>query len=226
MTTTLTIPQALFLLARDDETGKPKGNYNNYIQAGGAMAELVLQNRITLSADRKRRVTVRDASPTGSVFLDAVLARLSKSPRPRTLQHWVSRLSSMSGRVEMIGDELAALGAVERQSLHMFGLFPVTRWPARNGQTKGRLLAEMSGHLFNEHSAINERTASIIALANAGHLLKRNFDRDLLRQHKSNIKSLTRGDWPAAKAARDAIDAVNAAVAASSAVIVAASASG
>ena len=72
----------------------------------------------------------------------------------------------------------------------------------------------MEKALFQEGSKLDERTGTIIALANAGHLLKRNFDRSRLRTHRGHIKKLVKGNWATAIAARKSIEAVQAAIAA------------
>lgn len=222
--TALTLPQALFLLSRDDETGAPRGSYNNYIQMGGAIAELVFQDRVNLREDRRRTIDVVNPAPTGSPFLDMVLDRVASS-EPRSIQSWTDKLSRMSGRIETLGQELVALGAVHRRPQKALGLFPITRWPQNAPRPKKALLDGMASMLFDPTAPFDMRTGTVIALANAGHLLKRNFDRAALRAHKPHIRDITRGDWPAAEAAGKAIEAVETILAAS-AVIVAVSSIG
>ena len=98
MTHKLTLPQALFLLARDDATGKPLGHYNMYIQPAGAITELVMMERLELTDDKWPKLNVLSTAPTGSPYLDAVLERIAASHRPRTMQHWVGRLAHMKQR--------------------------------------------------------------------------------------------------------------------------------
>lgn len=209
----LTIPQALFLLARDDRSGKPIGNYNGYIQPAGALAELILRERLVLLPGRKARVRVTDDRPTDDTYLDAVLVRIAKSRRQRTLQHWVGKLQCMKGRVRLIGADLARQGIVEEVTHRYLGLFPVTRWRLARAGPKNSLKSDMSRILFAENRTPDEWTSTVITIANAGHLLKRNFNRTHLRQHKKHIKAIIKDDWPAASAAAKAIQATLVAVA-------------
>ncbi len=219
MTHALTLPQALFLLGRDDATGKPLGYHNRYIQPAGALTQLVMMGRLSLQPGRYGVVDVLSTAPTGSHYLDTILARVAASSRPRHMQHWISCLSGMRGRVRMIGEELAAKGIVEEIPDKILGLFPVTRWVQRRAGPKLSLTSDMMKILFNESAEPNERMGSIIALANAGHLLKRNFDRARLRENKAHIKRLVKGKWPGAEAANKTIQAVQASIAATTVII-------
>lgn len=211
----LTLPQSLFLLARDDVTGKPIGSFNAYIQTAGALAELVMMDRLALRPGRKGILDVIDTAPTGSAYLDMLLARIGASSRPRTMQHWVNKFYCIRQRERTIGEELAAKGIVEETPAKILGVFPVTRWVQRKSGPKLKLTSDMSKILFQDIENPNERIGSIVALANAGHLLKRNFDREKLRAHKAHIKRIVKGDWPSAQAASKVIAATQAAIVAS-----------
>ena len=223
MSEQLTIPQALFLLARDDVTGKPLGNHNSFIQPAGALAELIMMERLALQAGRKGIVEVIDTAPTGSTYLDTVLSELAASKRPRRVQYWISLLHGRRNRIGLIGEELVAMRIVEKVTAKYLGLFPVTRWRALKTAPKRELVLAMEKTLFNEANEPSERIGTIIALANSGHLLKRNFDRTKLRTHKRHIKRIVKGDWPASIAATQAIATLTTAIAAG---IVASSAAG
>lgn len=214
MATDLTIPQALFLLARDAETGRPRGYHNRHIQPAGAIAELVLRGHLRLQPGRNPRVELVEAGPTGSPYLDRTLERIAASPRPRRIDHWVMTLSGMRGRVHMIGDELVALGHVRKVPAKRFGIFRVTRWPMPTPRAKTRLMSDMTRLMFNETTDIDERTGAIIALANAGHLLKRNFDRAELRTGKPRITHITKGNWPGRETTHAVVRAAHATIAA------------
>ena len=220
MKTALTLPQALFLLARDDATGKPLGRHNSFIQAAGALAELIMMDRLVLQAERMGIVEVVDTATTGSTYLDTILGELAASKRPRRVQYWVSLFHGRRNRIGLIGNELVAKRIVEKVPAKFLGLFPVTRWPALKTGPKYQLISAMEKALFNEANEPSERVGTIIALANSGHLLKRNFDRKKLRAHKRHIKRIAKGGWPASTAVIQAITtlrtAINAGIVASS----------
>lgn len=212
MRDSLTLPQALFLLARDDATGKPVGNYNRYIQPAGALTELMMIDRLKLRQGKKAIIDVQDTAPTGSAYLDAVLSQIAASAKSRSMQHWVTRLAGRRGRVDLIGQELVSKGIIEKVPTKFLGIFPVTRWRPLRTSIKTSLKGQMSKVLFTETAKPDEWTGSIIALASSGHLLKRNFDRSQLRAYKKHIKSIVRGEWASASAATDAVKAAKAAI--------------
>ena len=218
MSVQLTLPQALFLLARDDETGRPKGNYNGYIQLGGAIADLVAMGRLSLDEHPKPKVSVENTKLTGDAFLDTVLARIAASQKSRKLNDWVGRLHNMKGRVGLVGKSLEALGAVNAIRRKRLGLFPSTRWVQHDPSIKTALLEDMKHLMFSDAAPIDERTATIIGLANSGHLLKRNFARSALRRRRLQIREIVEANRPTAQASRQAIEAVDASIAAAAAV--------
>lgn len=218
----LTIPQALFLLARDNATGKPLGNYNSYIQPAGALTELVMMGHLALRPGRKAVLDVVSTAPTGSEYLDTLLMSMAASKRAHGMQHWVSKFSCKRGRIRMIGEELVAKGIVEEVPAKYFGLFPVTRWAVRRQGPKLKLHADMSKVLFTENSRPDDWTGAVIALANAGHLLKRNFDRNKLSMHKDHIKQVVKDEQLGANAAKAAVKAIQAVIIISSAAAVSA----
>ena len=212
MKTALTLPQALFLLARDDATGKPLGNHNSFIQPAGALAELIMSDRLALRAGRMDIVEVVDTATTGSTYLDTILGELAASKRPRRVQYWVSLFHGRRNRIGLIGNELVAKRIVEKVPAKYLGLFPVTRWRALKTAPKRQLISAMEKTLFNEANEPSERIGTIIALANSGHLLKRNFDRTKLSIHKRHIKRIAKGGWPASTAIIQAITTLRTAI--------------
>jgi len=139
----LTIPQALFLLAREDESGKPLGHYNMYIQPAGAITELVMMERLELTDDKWPKLNILSTAPTGSPYLDAVLERIAASARSRTMQHWVGSLAHMKNRKHMIGEELVKKGLVEERSGKV--------WRVQTSYTQGAYQKTCQSRLGNRY---------------------------------------------------------------------------
>ena len=214
----LTLPECLFLLARDDMSGRPLGNYNRYIQPAGAIAELQHMGRLKISQDRKMTVSVVDPGQTGNAYLDAVLQEIASSSRLKSTKHWVRRLSRMKGRIQLIGQSLADKGLVEEVRMNWLGLFPITRWPQTRAGPKTLLKEKIGMLLFEQSTRQDPKISVLVALASSGHLLKRNFDRRRLREHKAHIRNITRRNQPIARAVSKVIEEAQAAVAAGGAV--------
>lgn len=209
----LTIPQALFLLAREDQTGKPLGNYNSCVQPAGAIAELVIIERLALRSGRDGIVDVVSTSPTGSPYLDKILSEVSASVRPRRVQYWISHFYGRRDRIVLIGEELVAKRIVEKVATRRFALFPVTHWRLLRPGSKRMLLSTMETILFDQNKVPNDkRVGTIIALAISGRLLRHNFPRALLRTHRHRISALAQGDWPISVAITQALEKLRTAI--------------
>lgn len=217
MSDTLTLPQSLVLLALRDEDGKFMGSWQKLVFAGAILSELNLKGRLSLSGRKGNLATVIDASPTGSIALDDALNTIACAPRQRSLKSWVNKLGCRSHSQNLLLQELVEMGALTKEKQKVLLVFNTTRWPEANGYYEERLRSEMAQAMFTEGAHVSERIGTTINLANQAHLLKRNFDRDRLREHKKRIKSITSQATFACPATKAAIDAVQAAVVAAAA---------
>ena len=93
--------------------------------------ELVMLGRVNLDGDdRKPKVVVTNAAPSGDPVLDVALQSLiDKGPvKP-------SQAIGVLGkglREKRLNDALATRGILRRESGRILGLFPTTRWPAQD----------------------------------------------------------------------------------------------
>lgn len=112
--TELLLPDELFLLAHE-----PKGHRRvtlDAIEAGlaaAALAELRLRARVALTETDEATVAVDDATPTGDLLLDNVLARVAAGG-PRPAYQWVQLLGS--DVADAVARRLGLLGLSPRDS--------------------------------------------------------------------------------------------------------------
>lgn len=91
-------------------------------------------------------------------------------------------------------------------------VFTVKRYPEIAPDYERNLKKKMKRLMFGQTTDHDERTTILIALASQVDLLRYNFDRDRLKQHRERIKKIAKGDMFAARATREAIAAIQAAV--------------
>jgi hypothetical protein len=115
------IAEELYLLLTDDDTGKQErpGTMRSYGLTAAVLADLVVSGRVALSDERKPRVTIVDASPTGNPVLDGALETLARRDGKRvdSLVTW----SKLDPELAVV-DSLVAAGILERGAPTMLGL--------------------------------------------------------------------------------------------------------
>ena len=223
MSSVLSLPQALLLLTLKDETGTPKAGFYKPAIAGAALSELLLQDMIALSDEKKPKVIVRPDARSESDVLNLCLDRLRDSKKPRDMAHWVMKIGGDKRLIPILADELCTLGALSEETSKVFGLFDRTVWPEASRELEMNLKLQLEDAMFGT-GPVEERTCVIIALAKSADVLRHNFDRKKLKMNKERIKAITAGELYAAGATAKAIKAAQAAIIAATTAAVAASA--
>lgn len=204
----LTLAEELTLLAYDDDTGKSKADvFFEYGLGGALLAELAVLEKVTLSG---KKVSVVDATPTGDPQLDAALAAIADSP-PRSPKRWVERLRK--GTKPAMLQRLVDRGLLRRHEGKVLLVFPMTTYPTRDGRPEQEIRQRLRDALV-AGNVPELRTVTLALLVGACDLGKVVFPDLPKKEVKRKLNELTAGDW-AAKATKEAIEAVRAAVLAS-----------
>ncbi|TCC46583.1 GPP34 family phosphoprotein [Kribbella capetownensis] len=208
------IAEDLLLLLYDDETGKPiTGSPGlDYALAGAVLIELTLLGKIdiTVAGDGAKpgRLKVLDPSPTGDAVLDERLAFIAGKPGKRPKDQ-IGRLSKKL-RDQLLG-QLAARGVLEADQGRVLGLFPVTRWPAKDARHEARVRAALES-VLKVGTTPDERTGALVALLSALNVVPKvvtdAVDKKALKQR---AKQLAESDW-ASDAVKKAVTEMQAAV--------------
>ena len=172
----------------------------NYAIGGAQLAELVLAQRIVADAGQ---VVAVDASATGDEDLDALLAKIAGSDRPRTPGHWV--MKRRSAGVAVYARRLVAVRVLRGESRRLLGLVPRTVFPVVDTPTRDRTLAEIRAALADP-AAPPPRSAALIALLSATGNAPRLIDD---REQRARAKQIASADV-IASAVKRAVDAVRA----------------
>ncbi|MFG1628367.1 GPP34 family phosphoprotein [Kribbella sp. NPDC049227] len=208
------IAEDLLLLLYDDETGKPIAGSPglDYALAGAVLIELTLLGKIdiTTAGDgvKPGRLKVLDPSPTGDAILDERLAFIADKPGKRPKDR-IGRLSKkLRDRLLM---QLAGRGVLQADEDKVLGLFPVTRWPAKDARHEAEVRTALDSAL-KVGTTPNERTGALIALLSALNVVPKvvtdAVDKKALKQR---AKQLADSDW-AADAVKKAVTEMQAAV--------------
>lgn len=208
------IAEDLLLLLYDDETGKPiTGSPGlDYALAGAVLIELTLLGKLDITGPgdpgKAGRLKIVDDLPTGDAILDERLAYVAGKPGKRPKDQ-VGRLSKHL-RDQLLArlDERGVLQAAEGK---MLGLFPMTRWPAKDARHEAEVRAALDSAL-RVGTTPDQRVGALIALLSALNVVPKVVtDAVDKRALKDRAKQLAESDW-AADAVKRAVSEMQAAV--------------
>jgi hypothetical protein len=208
----LRLYEEILLLELDDEKGTARSS-SMYAQAmgGAALAELLLEGRIRLADDKKRRVEVIDPTPVGDPLLDALLAEMAAAKKPKQGSEWVAKVANKGKLKAEAAGRLVTAGVLRQEEAKILGIFPTTHYPARDPGPEREVRARLHRAICTDTQDVDPRTIVLVALADAGGLLSRVIEKPRLKERKERIKAITSGQAVRA-VTQEAIDAVHAAV--------------
>ena len=207
----LTIPENLLLLALNDESGERSGTFLGYALAGAGLAELVLLGRIREAGDPPKRLEVADPTPAGDAYLDACLEGVTQKGSGKKAQDYVSAIGGKSRLLQIALDGLVARGVLSMKEDKVLFIFTRKVYPEADPQAERALKARLEAAMFGTGD-VEPRDSVIIALAHHLDILKNNFDKGLLKEHKARIKEIAEGGMLPATAAAETIQAMTVAV--------------
>jgi hypothetical protein len=212
------IAEDLLLLQYEDLSGKAiTGNPGlDYSLAGAVLVELTQLGKVAIAVlgdDVKAgRLKVLDTSSTGDAILDQRLALLAGKSGQKP-QNLVGKLSK--GLRHQVLARLVERGILVAKKDRVLGLFPVTRWPAKDARRKAEVRTALGG-VLKLGAQPDERAASLIALLSAADAVPKVItDAVDKKALKRRAKEIAGPDW-AAEAVRKAIQARRAADSAAS----------
>lgn len=204
--------EEILLLALRDEKGTlhSRASMHQYAMAGGLLAELLLAERIAVSDDKKKFVTVVNARPLGEPLLDECLSRIREAKRRQRLQTWVSRLARLKKLRHRVAAGLCRQGILKEDEDKVLLIFTCKLYPERDARCEQRIIERLRKAIFTEMRELDPRTAVLVSLANGAGLLAIPFDRKELRGRKKRIEQIAEGNL-LGRATREAIRAAQAA---------------
>lgn len=203
--TSLLLAEDLFLLTHDDESGK---NSNTTARDNGLAGALLLDlaSEGLVGTEGDKLIAVEGTSP--HPLLAAAHSRVAASSKPRSPQHWVSRLPrDLSPLTEAVGRSLVERGILAEQRKKTWGLFSSTTWPEVDPAPEVELRRQLRSVLV-AGTEPDSRAAQLIALLTALDLVKDVVEKDDRKAADARAKAIRK----AAMSSADVSDAVSASV--------------
>lgn len=204
--------EEILLLALKDKTGKIdwKAGMYNMVMAGALIAELLLEERISLSDDKKKLLSVINPNRHENSVLNDALELLKNSKKSRNIQHWITSLSSLKKLKVNTAKGLCRQGILKEEESKILFVFTAKRYPELNPVPEAALIERLREAIYSE-GEVDVRTAALISLTNSTGILAIPFSGKELRQQKKRIKAITSGEV-IGQATSAAIEAIQAAM--------------
>ena len=210
--TTLLLAEEVFLLAHHEESGKAGGTLalDNGL-AGALLLDLAAEELV--AADGKNLIAV--AGTASHPLLAAAHSELLRSDKPRTAQHWVSRLpAALKPLRSQVGQSLAGRGVLSEQHRKVLGLFPTTSWPEVDPAPERALRQRLAGVLVQDADP-HDHSALLVSLLSPLELVRGLVDRQDRKHAESRAKDIARDCATASAtsaAVRSSVQAVQSAI--------------
>ncbi len=219
----LFIQEEILLLALKDDKGTFYMRTILPALGGAIMAELLLAGRIEVEQNRKKMVNIAGRQTFGDLVLDEALNKIATAKRRASLQTWIQRISHLPRLQHRIAQGLCRKSVLRQDEQQILIFFRQKIYPELDHGAEQVLTERLHDAIFGESLEIEPRTVVLMALAKATDLLSIPFPRKELSSRKKRIKSIVEGDL-IGTATKEAVEAVNAALAAAAIVpIIAAS---
>jgi len=210
--------ELFLLLTKDSGAFESYGGNDQLGLRGAVLLDLILAGRLSLSPDKRPRVTVLDASPTGHAALDEALAVLpaKNGKKLSSLINW----GGLKPR-DAVAAQLQGAGVIERTGGGLFGL--ATRFPTRDAgperATRERLYAVLHGERPATHADL-ALLGILQSMGLASRILPQRetgLRRGELRHAITTLRPASASGDAVARAIQDAITAMNSVVSAAAA---------
>ncbi len=207
----LGLHEELLLMALHDKKGTvASGSSYPYALGGAILAELLMEERITLVKEKKKQFVelTKYARMEDDVLAEAV-EKVRDAKRRATVQTWVSRFAGLKRLKHRVAKRLCRRGILRADEETVLLLFRRTVYPEINPRPERRMIERLRQALFSESANLDPRTVVLVSLAHGAGLLKHVFDKKELKNRKDRIQQIVDGEvvGSAAKAAMEAAQA-------------------
>jgi hypothetical protein len=165
----------------------------------------------TVSEGRHTYAVVSDSSPVGDPVIDEALEKMRTSSRRRHLQAWVERFAKIKRMNHRVATGLAERGILRATEAQVLLLFTRRVYPELDSTVERAIVERLREAISGEGKTVDPRTTVLAALAHHAGLLKANLDKRWLKERRSRIEAIIKGD-AVGKATKAAIQAAQAAV--------------
>jgi hypothetical protein len=187
-----TLPEALLLLALNDQTGERAPNFVNVSLAGAILAELILGDRAKPLEQDPERFHIAKPSQSSDPVVFAVHKSLGSIRGEVDLRSLINRIAGRPDLMDLVAGPLIARGVLTRAYRRHFLIFRKEVFPEVSHEAEASLKAQIVNMLAGSISP-SLRDGALLAMAIQIGLMEANFDRSTLSDHHERIEALRQG---------------------------------
>ena len=203
--------EEIALLSLRNDKGTVATGFPDTVIAGAIVAELLLNESISVEQTKKKLVNVEKSNLLGDALLDECLDRISTANRRASISTWVSRLSGMKKLRHRVALQLCDRGILNADEKKVLLFFTQKIYPELNPIPEREIVDRLHKAIFSEAANIDPRTVVLISLAHGSGLLSANFDRKEIKARKKRIEQIIDGELTG-QATKSVIEACQAAI--------------
>lgn len=192
--TPLHLYEEITLLALRDEKGTLATGYACHAMAGAILAELLLEERISIAPGRKKLINIIDAEPCDDPVINECLSKMRGAKRRASLAAWVSRLAGIKRLHHKAARNLCRRQILKSAEGTVLLIFSRQVYPTVDPGPEKEILERLKSALLSDRADVDPRTVVLIALANSTGLLRVNLGKEIVRKRRARIKSITEGN--------------------------------
>ncbi|WP_176142452.1 GOLPH3/VPS74 family protein [Halobacillus hunanensis] len=200
-----TIAEELLLLALDDDKGTvvfSASSSLNYGLAGAILAELTIQERITLEDEK---VVVMNENGDG--FQRTVLQQIKDSKKPRSVKHWVQSISFRMNKIKKeILNSLVKRNVLREEEQKILWVFSRHVYPNEQDKPEQQIRKRLHSCLYGNEEA-DERTVMLLSLIKACNLIGEVFPNEKSKDVQNRIDEVSESE-AYGKAVKKSIEAM------------------
>jgi Golgi phosphoprotein 3 len=188
----LTLGEELLILSIEDGKGALTpftSDTLRYGLAGAILADLALQEKVTLE---KSRLALVDLTSTGDAILDEVIAALAKESKPRKVIHWINSMGSKKITRRIIS-QLTNKGVLRSEEHRYSWVIPYEENPLMNASAKYWLKMQLRTIVLAGKEP-ELRMVLLLSLLRACRLLNLVFTRDERLEVGRQVGELVKGE--------------------------------
>ena len=209
----LYLHEQLMLLALRDKKGTIAADGSAFpLMLGGALvAELLLQNRVSLEPGKRKLLNIKSPKPLKDPLLDECLVKLREAQRRGSLRTWVTRFAHLKKLNQRVAQQLCRRRIVRADEDTVLHFFKRKIFPEIDPQPEAEIIESLRRVIFTNEKVDDPRAVVLLSLAEKANVLKNIFDKKDLRGRKQRIKQVVAGEVTG-KVAKEVVDAMHAAV--------------
>ena len=186
--------EEIMLLALRDEKGTIATGFPEHVVAGAILAELLLDNRITIEDTRKQLVNIINQRPVGDPVIDECIEKMATAKRRASLKAWVQKLADVKDLRHKVARQLCDRGILRAEEDKVLLLFKRRIYPEIDPAPEKKIIKRLRTAIFTDHHRLDPRTVVLVSLASGSDLLRQAFGRKELKTRKKRIEQIANGD--------------------------------